>query len=109
MADGVIIKSDELIQGRNEKRVTVEVNIPQFMQHLSDNARVAEVEGETVGDCLDELVKLHPRLKQSLYDKEGKLAGLLNVYINKKAATPKGTEPVKDGDTIHIAYTLVGG
>ena len=90
--------------------MTVEVNIPQFLHHLSGDDKVARVEGKTVGECLAELVRLHPKLKESLFDSNGHLAALMNIYINQQASTPDDMDrPVKDGDTIHIAYTMVGG
>jgi len=90
--------------------MSVEVFVPQFLQHLTDNVKAIETDCDTVGECLDELIRRFPELKEMLYDREGQLPDLLNVYINKKSAYPDGlTRPLNDGDTVHIAYTLVGG
>ena len=90
--------------------MSVEVIIPQFLQHLTDNVNTINVDGETVGKCLEKLVKRFPRLEEILYDVEGNLPHLLNVYVNKESAFPEELDrPVREGDTIHIAYTLVGG
>ncbi len=88
----------------------VEVVIPQFLQHLTGNVKTAEVTGDTVGLCLEELIRKFPELEDKVFDKEGNIPGLLNVYINKKSAFPGELDkPVGDGDKIYIAYTLVGG
>ncbi len=90
--------------------MSVEINIPQFLQHLANDVKVAEVNGETVGECLEELVKRFPRLEEPLFDEEGKLLNLLNVYINRVSSYPEElAKPVGDGDKLHIMYTLVGG
>ena len=90
--------------------MTVEFNIPQFWQHLTDNVKVAEVDGGTVGECIEELMNRFPQLEDMLLDKDGKLPRLLNVYINKESAFPEELDkPVHEGDELHIMYTLVGG
>ena len=90
--------------------MSVEIIIPQFLQHLMDNVNTINVDGETVGECLEELVRRFPRLEEILYDVEGNLPHLLNVYVNKESAFPEEmARSVREGDTIHIAYTLVGG
>ncbi len=90
--------------------MTVQINIPQFMYHLTENVKAVEVEGETVGECLDELVKQFPQLRESLFAEEGKLLNLLNVYVNGESAYPEElAKLVNAGDKLDIMYTLVGG
>ena len=68
------------------------------------------VEGGTVGECLDELIKQYPGMKMVLFDRDGKLFKLLNVFINRESAYPDELKkPVKDGDEISVVYTMVGG
>ena len=84
--------------------------VPQFLHHLSGNVKVVEVEGKTVGECLDELVKRFPQLKESLFVEDDKLLNLLNVYVNGESAYPEElAKTVSDGDKLDIMYTLVGG
>ena len=90
--------------------MSVQINIPQFFYHLTDNVKVVEVKGKTVGECLDELIKQFPQLKESLFAEEGKLLNLLNVYVNLESSFPEElAKPVNDGDKLDIMYTLVGG
>lgn len=87
-----------------------EVVIPQFLQHLTGHEKTAVVHGETVGLCLEELTTRFPELTEKVFDEDGNITGLINVYINKKSAFPGELEkPVRDGDKIYLAYTLVGG
>ncbi len=90
--------------------MSVEIYIPQFLQHLANGVEVVDVNGRTVGECLNDLVKQFPQLEASLFDKKGKLLELLNVYINRESAYPEElAKPVNDEDKLQIVYTLVGG
>ena len=90
--------------------MSVQVNIPQFLYHLSDGVKMIEVEGSTVGECLYELIHRYPQLEESIFEEKGKLRSLLNVYINLESAYPgELSKPVREGDKLDIMYTLVGG
>jgi len=89
--------------------MSVTVNIPQFLQPDTDDVRAAKVDGGTVGECLNDLVKRFPRLKPLLF-KNGKLHGYLDVFVNKKSAYPEElAKPVANGDELHIINIIVGG
>jgi molybdopterin synthase sulfur carrier subunit len=98
------------VTGKREKIMSVQINIPQFLHHLSGGVSVVNVEGKTVGECLDHLIEEFPQLRESLFGEEGKLLNLLNVYVNGESSYPEElARPVKDGDRLDIMYTLVGG
>ena len=88
----------------------VEINIPPFFQHLTDNARTAEVSGSTVGEALEELAERFPQLRDKLFSRPGLLMKGLNVFVNGQSAYPEElAKPVHDGDKIHVTYVMVGG
>ena len=90
--------------------MSVEINIPTFLQHLTGDVKVVCVKGKTVGKCFADLIKQYPRLEERLYDKRGKLLKNLNVYVNGESAYPETlTKPVNDGDIIQIVYVVIGG
>jgi len=69
-----------------------------------------EVEGNNVGDCLEDLIRQFPDMRNALFDKKGKLLNAVEIYINQKSAYPDElAKPVKDGDDIHITLMLAGG
>jgi molybdopterin converting factor small subunit len=71
---------------------------------------IVEVEGSTVGNCLDNLVGQFPGMKKALFDKKGKLLRVIEIYINSKSAYPNElVKQVKDGDNVHIILMLAGG
>ncbi len=90
--------------------MTVQINLPQSMQHVADNKKVVEVSGGTVGECLDALVVRYPELKSVVFDKKGKLYGYLEIFVNNKSAYPRELfRRVADGDKINIVNIIAGG
>ena len=91
--------------------MTIKVNIlyPPLHQ-FTDNQDVIQVEGSTVGECLDHLVKQFPGIEKRLFDRHGKLLNYVYFFINGKGAYPTDlTKPVKDGDELTISLLLPGG
>jgi molybdopterin converting factor small subunit len=90
--------------------MTVEIVIPAFLQPFTRGINSADTSGGTLGECLDELVKQFPALKEKIYAGKNTLHKGINIFINGERAEPKElTRPVKNGDRIHIAYVTVGG
>lgn len=86
------------------------VRIPQFLQHLTDNVRTIEVTGKTLGECLDEVAKQLPKIKEILFDEDGTLKENIGVLINGKSAFPgEAARRVKNGDVVDIVLALSGG
>jgi len=88
----------------------VEVHFPSMLRHHIGNNTFIESEGRTVGECLAELAKRFPGLKDQLYEKDGKLKRVIEIYVNGVSAYPKELEKeVKDGDKVFITLMLAGG
>ena len=90
--------------------MSVKINIHPFLSQHTDNQDVVEVNGNTVGQCLKELVTRYPDLKPWLFEKNGKLNRLVEIYVNNATSYPEElAKPVKDGDEIHILIIIAGG
>ena len=90
--------------------MTVKVNIPYFLHYLTDGMAVVEVDGDTVGQCLDHLVKRFPAIEKELFNKNRTLLNYIDVFINGKSAYPgEMAQPVKDGDELSIILIIAGG
>jgi len=86
----------------------IKVRISSLLSQYSNNQRIAEVNGDTVGECLKHLVEQFPKLK--LFDKDGKLFAYLGIYVNGESAYPEELDkPVKDGDELSIILMIGGG
>ena len=90
--------------------MSVKVNINPFLSHLINDQNVVEVNGSTVGQCLQQLVARFPELKNWLFEKDGKLNRLVDIYVNLESSYPEElAKPVKDGDELHIIVIISGG
>jgi len=90
--------------------VSVKVIIHKTHRQFTNGLDIVEVEGHTVGDCLDNLVGQYPGMEKALFDKKGNLLRVIEIYINSKSAYPDElARKVKDGDKVHITLLLAGG
>lgn len=90
--------------------MSVKIEIPQFLQHLTNGVKVANANGKTVGDCLVDLVGQFPQTRELLLDKNGKLLKYVEVSVNGVSTYPRElAKPVKDEDVIYIFHAIAGG
>ena len=90
--------------------MSVRINMPIFLQAFTDNQEMIEVQGHTVGECLEVVMKAYPNVKKLLVDDNGKLHSYVGIYVNGQDAFPGETaRAVKEGDEIHVLYALGGG
>jgi len=71
---------------------------------------IAEVDGDTVGECFDHLVKQFPGIEQDVFGEDGKLLSYISIFVNGESTYPGDlTKPVKDGDDIYVVPMIAGG
>jgi molybdopterin converting factor small subunit len=88
----------------------VKVNLHLTLRRYANDQEAVEVEGQTVGECLRNLVKMFPGLGSNIFDKKGGLNNIVEIYLNMQSAYPNElVKPVKDGDEIHVTMMLAGG
>jgi len=90
--------------------MSVRVNIHRSLRHLTNEQAKADVNGNTVGQCLYDLVKQFPGINPKLFDKRGKLFNYIDIYVNAESSYPEELAmSVKDGDRLHITLIIGGG
>jgi molybdopterin converting factor small subunit len=90
--------------------VSVTININPILSSFVNNQAIVKVKGNTVGECLEELVRQFPRTKPWLFGKKGKLHNYVDIYVNQESSYPEElAKPVKDGDELHITLIIAGG
>ena len=90
--------------------MSIKMNIPSYMKPFTNNMKVVEVNGNTVGECFKHLVKQFPRIKKQLFSKHGELFEYIIISVNGESAYPEQlTKPVKDGDELNIVLIIGGG
>jgi len=90
--------------------MSVGINIHQSLRHLTNGKAIVEVDGNTVGSCLNNLVQQFPGIKPKLFDEKGKLLNYVDIYVNLESSYPKELPmPVKDGDKLSVTLIIAGG
>jgi len=90
--------------------MAVKIHIHTTHRQYTNGLEVVEVNGNTVGDCLNHLVRQFPGMDKALFAKKDKLHNVVEVYVNHTTAYPNElAKPVKDGDEIHLVVMLAGG
>ncbi|MFN2437334.1 MAG: MoaD/ThiS family protein, partial [Desulfotignum sp.] len=78
-------------------------------QH-TEGRKTVEVQGDTVGRALKDLIRQYPAMENELFDKNGRLHGHIEIYLNAVSAFPGELEKaVNSGDDIQIVTFLAGG
>ena len=88
----------------------VKIHLHNRHRSFADGSETVEVNGGTVGECLNSLVKRYPGLHQELFDGKGKLKNTIEIYLNMESAYPDELlKPTREGDQIHVTVLLAGG
>ena len=90
--------------------MAVKVHVHATHRQFTDGLEVVDVKGNTVGECLNQLVREFPKMEKALFAKKDRLHNIVEVYLNHTSAYPNElAKPVKDGDEIHLVVMLAGG
>ena len=89
----------------------VKINIhPSLYQQANNKRLISEVDGETVGQCLEQLIKHFPGIEKVIFSKNGELLNYVDIYVNGASAYPEElAKTVKDGDELYVLATIAGG
>ncbi len=90
--------------------MSIKVNIGSLLQEYSGIPGALEVNGNTVGQCLDDLIRQHPESRNWLFDESGLLRVVVSIN-NVETVTPdkEGLERIlKDEDELQI-FAVIGG
>ena len=66
--------------------MAVKVNLHATLRQHTGGQEAVELEGKTVGECLENLVKQYPGLEPSIFEKTGGLSRLIEIYVNLQSA-----------------------
>lgn len=90
--------------------MSVKVHIRPLRYKYDYKVIIAEVDGDTVGECFDHLVKQFPGIEQDVFGEDGKLLSYISIFVNGESTYPGDlTKPVKDGDDIYVVPMIAGG
>jgi len=91
--------------------MSIKVRIPTPLRKLTGDKSLLEVEGNNIGELIENLEKDFKGIKQRLCEEDGNLRRFINIYLNEEDIRfIKGKEtPVKDGDEVSIVPAIAGG
>ena len=93
------------------KKIHLYLGLPRLTD-TKDIVDILEVDGATIGQCLDQLARDFPEVRKGLYDEKGKMLDRIDIWVNDLPAYSDGLErPVKDGDEIYLfaSKLVIGG
>lgn len=85
--------------------------VPPLIARLIGGKDHIQINGNTVGEAMDNLNTLFPELSPHLYDMEGNLKSFYKIYVNGKDILflNQMETQVKKGDEIFILTPVAGG
>jgi len=90
-------------------RIKLSYLLRQFSE-LQGESEVFEVTGANPLECLRVMVERYPKMRKWVYDKDGKLLGLMQFFVNgEKLLLSEYSRPLKDGDELYIFFATGGG
>jgi molybdopterin converting factor small subunit len=90
--------------------VSIKIHIHKAHRIFTDGLDIVEVEGITVGECLEAVTERFPDLRRVFFTRSGGLVRNIDIYINHDSAYPDELrQPVSDGDEIRLNLLLIGG
>jgi len=70
----------------------------------------SEAVGETVRECLDDVIRKLPALRKTLFDTEGNIQAHASIFINGEDSFPEElNRKLSDGDEIDLIPLIGGG
>jgi molybdopterin converting factor small subunit len=89
----------------------IKVNIfSSKIREAMHNPDAVYASGDTVGECLDDLIKQYPDLENLIFDKQRKLRREVYVFVNAESLHKvELSRPIKASDTLIIAVMITGG
>ena len=72
--------------------MSIKINLHKTHRQYTNDQETIEVSGETVEECLKDLIKKYPPLEKEIFVKGGKLNPIMEVYLNGESAYPNELE-----------------
>jgi molybdopterin converting factor small subunit len=91
--------------------MSTKVRIGPLLQEYLEIPSVLEVEGKTVGQCLDDLIKQYPEIRNWLYDQNSLLRVLISINnVEIVTLDKEGSDRIlKADDELQIFAVVAGG
>ena len=87
------------------------IDIPTPLRPYTEKLPSVDVQGDTVKECLEDLINKHPKLQKHLRDNKGRLRSFVNIYIGDEdiRSLDKEETEVESDDRLTIIPSIAGG
>jgi molybdopterin synthase sulfur carrier subunit len=86
------------------------VKLHPYFQDVAHSGEIVQANGNNVAEVIEDLEKQYPGMKEQLVDKNGRVQGFAELFVNAEIVHPLNTNmPVKEGDEIEILVIVSGG
>ncbi len=89
--------------------MSIKIIIPPSFRHATDNTKEFRTDGKTISDCLDAINKRFPKMKQLIFDDDGKLLRHIAIFVNGERVDPGTMKALTDEDELVITTVFAGG
>jgi len=90
--------------------MSISIHFVSALQPSVGNREIIEVNGLTIGECLNKAINQFPSIKNKIFARNGRLLKQIGIYINGKNASPNElARATKDGDDVYILEIFTGG
>ncbi len=86
----------------------MKVRIPDPLRSYTNQEKIVEAEGDTVGAVLADLDRQYPGIRFRMVDEQRQVRKHMKVFVNDESVRDLGT-PVSPGDEVTIMQALSGG
>lgn len=91
--------------------MAVEVQIPVALARYAENQETLSLDGNSVGEALNNLTRKFPPLRTHLFNDKGELRQFVNIYVNDNDIRhgDQMKTPLSSGDVLTIVPSIAGG
>jgi MoaD family protein len=91
--------------------MAVTLLITAALRGFTDRKAELQLQGGTVGEVLESLVREYPDIKTHIFDEKGSLRDFVNIFVGEENIRGTGglSTKVKDGDTLSLVPAIAGG
>jgi sulfur-carrier protein len=90
--------------------MSTRVHLYSSLQQYTGSHDQASVRGNTVGECLNDLVRQYPEIGPVLFDEKGRLHSIVFVSVNMNSVSPEKLDrAVRENDELYIILIIAGG
>jgi hypothetical protein len=90
--------------------MTVEVRLSNLLRQATDWRERIEVNARTPEECIQAVLTDFPDVRKWIYDKHGRMWDRIQFFVNgKRIGRDELSDPMKEGDELHILLNIGGG